>query len=403
MTEFEIEQTSSEKDLLIRSCKININGSKVITPTRTVSVTKTNDLELKVASNYIGNNYHPFGEVYAQLSLDALSQIKDDDQKGQEFSSQISNRLLSLKEKGTVPYFIISIVDNKGNPYNQTLPEDVLDLVYNLLWGTPGNSILVPPVTGLLSSRLEYQKLISSLKMRIEMNVERKNLPILAPIPSSYNLIDPKLLEEYWDIGCRMFAFNCDNKKYGALGYMVEKLHKELSTLSKKSEEDYILTALNTRFKIGKQDSSRINNLLGTGFGFDVYSPNHIIPKFYPSDRSSANFYFFDPNNYGFESLENITNGTCENEDILSSKVFKANDFGEFKTSSPYKLRKLNSTYNIEKSVKEVMSYSKLIDNEDLHNYLASKEKIKKEVISMKEISDKALSTEKMSSFEGWF
>lgn len=248
MTTLEIEEISYEKKSLIRSCKININGSKIITPTKTVSVTKSSGLELKVASPFIGKNYRPFGEVYTNVTIDNLTQMKDDDEIGKEFSTKISNKLLALKSEGAVPYLVMSITDNNKRPYNQMLPDDILEFIFNILWGTYGNDIVVPPLMGLLPNKQDYYKLISALNNRIEDNIDRKNLPIMAPIPSSYNLIDPKLLEEYWNIGCRMFSFNCENKKYGGFGYMIEKLHNELTKLSEKSEEKYILSALNSKF-----------------------------------------------------------------------------------------------------------------------------------------------------------
>jgi len=243
MATFEVEEISCEEDTLIRSYKININGSKIITPTRTISVTKNDDSELKIASHFIGKNYRPLGEVYTSITIDELNLLKNKDEIGIEFNNKISNRLIALKNEDIVPYLVMSITDNNKNPYNQMLPDDLLEFVFDILWGASanGNSIIVPPLMGLLSEKKDYIKLINALSHRVKMSIDRKNLPIMAPIPSSYNLIDPKLLEEYWNIGCRMFAFNCENKKYGGYGYMIEKLHKELTVLSKKNEENYIL------------------------------------------------------------------------------------------------------------------------------------------------------------------
>jgi len=400
MTTLEIEEISNEEDTLIRSCKVNINGSKIITPTRTVSITKSNDNDLKIAKNFIGKNYRPFGEVYTNLSLDSLSKIKDDDDFGKEFSNKISNKLLGLKNDGIVPYLVLSITDNNRNPYNQILPNDILELIFDILWGTPGNSIVVPPLLGLLPNNEDYIKLIDAMDNRMKMNIDRKNLPIMATIPSSYNLIDPKLLEEYWNIGCRMFAFNCENKKYGGFGYMIEKLHKELTILSQKSEENYLLSALNSKFKVGRQESSRIHNLLGAGFGFDVYSPNHIVPKFIPDTQT--NYYLFNSDNYGFNTLSEICTGNEEYKNILDSLTFKKMDLETIEESlSSYKKRNITQKYNTEESIREISLYSKYINDAELHEFFSGKEKIKNEVSVMGKISSKMSS--EIKPLDAWF
>ena len=401
MTVLEIEELSKEKTTLIRSCKIDINGSKIITPTRTISVTKSNDSELKIGSDFIGKNYAPFGEVYANVSLDDLSKLKDDDEIGKDFSNKISNKLLKLKNEGIVPYLVLSITDNNRNPYNQMLPDDILELIFNILWGTAGNSIIVPPLMGLLNNKEDYIKLINALDNRIKMNIDRKELPIMAPIPSSYNLIDPKLLEEFWNMGCRMFAFNCENKKYGGFGYMIEKLHTELTTLSKKNGENYILNALNSKLKLGRQDSSRINNLLGAGFGFDVYSPNHIQPKFIPGTQT--NYYLFNSNNYGFETLSDVSNSSKEFENVLESRTFRNLDLETIDRSySPYQKRNITQRFNLEESIKEVSQYSQYINDGELYDYFSEKTKVNNEIMAMNKISKKTLSP-KTQSLDEWF
>lgn len=391
MATLEIEEIAHENNSFIRMCNIEINGSKIITPTRAVSLTKSSNLELKVASSMIGKDYHPLGEVYTRISLDDLNQLKEVDEKGIDFSSKISKQLMSLKNEDIVPYLVLSITDNNGNPYSQLLPDDILEFVFDILWGAQGNSIIVPPLMGLFPDKESYSRLIHALNERQSQSIDRKDLPIMATIPSSYNLIDPKLLEEYWNIGCRLFAFNFENKKYGAYGYMIEKLHRELDEISKKSEERYVLNALNTRLRIGKQDSSRINNLLGTGFGFDIYSPNHIAPKFFQTDQK-PNYFVFNSGDYGFETLSNVCEGNVDCENILNSQYFKSVEIDNILESS-YKARNLVSKINLETSVKEVSAYSKYIKEDTLNEYLSDKPKIKNDVEIMKDINKKSSSS----------
>ena len=277
-----IEEIAKEKGLLIRSCKVKINGNVVITPTKTIGAKVSDNLDIKIAETQINSNFRPFGEVFAKVSLSELTEYMKNDEKCQKFSSKLSSRLNQLNQIGALPYLLLSIVDENGNPINRLLPKNVQKFLFNILWGTPGNKIIATPLIGTLSTADEYAKMITAFRERQLAAIERKNIPLMAVVPPSYGLIDPKLLEKYWDAGVRIYGYNCENKKYGAFGYVIESIHSELSNFSKKDEELYIINALNSKYKIGKTKTSRVNDLIGTGFGFDTYSPNHIPAKFIP-------------------------------------------------------------------------------------------------------------------------
>ncbi len=80
-------EAAKEKNSLVRSCRLKINGGTIITPSRAISVTKSNIEELKVSSTLIDNQFLPFGEVFIRVPLDFLSKLIDDDIAGQKFSS----------------------------------------------------------------------------------------------------------------------------------------------------------------------------------------------------------------------------------------------------------------------------------------------------------------------------
>jgi len=403
MPNFEIEEIGKESSTFIRSCSVKINGHTIRTPARAISITKNDNSEIKSlkSTNLIGSA--KLGEVYTRVSLDFLSDVLTNDTVGQKFSSQLSNRLQELRSMKILPYLVISVVDNNNRPYNQLLSDEILDLIYNYLWGTPGNGIIVPPLLGVLPERSQYLKLISSLNTRQEESIDRKEIPIMACIPSAYSLVDPKLIEDYWNIGCRLFAFNCENKKYGAFGYTIEKLHVELSRLSKKDKESYIVHALNTKLKIGKQDSSRINNLLGTGFGFDTFGPNHIPPAGFFGDQNIQEFYLFQTQNYGFVPFtELVTQNSDQNQNILNSYAFSNIDIDTVNLNSSTK-RILTNRYNLESSVNEIIKYPELIEKENLFRYLSNKEKIKNETTIMRNLADKTLQLRLNTNLDEWF
>lgn len=377
----DIEEIGREEGHLIRSCKVKINGNTVITPTRTIGVNQSDALELKVAESLIDNQFKPFGEVYTKVSLSELNEYINNDEKGGKFCSKISDRVLQLKHAGALPYILFSITDDNGNPLNQLMPERVQEFVFDVLWGTPGNSIIATPLLGILSNPNDYRTLIETFHERQIAAIDRKNLPIMAIVPPSYNLIDPKLLEKYWNYGCRIFGYNCENKKYGAFGYAIERLHYELSKFSKQSEELYIINGLNSRFKIGKTETSRINNLLGTGFGFDTYSPNHVMARFVV--QGDLKRYIFNDRNYGFTNINDLEK--VENvEELVNTQVLKDIDLSDLSEMSDYSINKICKKHNIEKTIKEIREYPEYIENNNLLQYLLEKDRIDAETLEMK-------------------
>ncbi|NQE45163.1 hypothetical protein C5S31_03955 [ANME-1 cluster archaeon GoMg2] len=381
MINLDIEEIGREEGHLIRSCKVKINGNTVITPTRTIGVNQSDTLELKVAESLIDNQFKPFGEVYTKVSLSELNEYINNDEKGGKFCSKISDRVLQLKHVGALPYILFSITDDNGNPLNQLMPERVQEFIFDVLWGTPGNSIIATPLLGILSNPNDYRTLIETFHERQIAAIDRKNLPIMATVPPSYTLIDPKLLEKYWNYGCRIFGYNCENKKYGAFGYVIERLHYELSKFSKQCEELYIINGLNSRFKIGKTETSRINNLLGTGFGFDTYSPNHVMARFVV--QGDLKRYIFNDQNYGFTNINDLEK-VKNVEELVNTQVLKDIDLYDLSEMSDYSINKICKKHNIEKTIKEIREYPEYIENNNLLQHLLEKDRIDTETSEMK-------------------
>lgn len=375
MVNLDIEEIGREEGLLIRSCRVKINGNTVITPTKTIGATLNDSFIAKQSVRFIGNKFKPFGEVYCSLSLNKLSNTLKSAAEIKKFNTQLHNKVALLKEAGALPYILLSITEEGGAPLNRLLPPDAEKFIFNLLWGTLGNSIIVTPLLGILPTAKDYSKMIEAFYQRQQDAIDRKNQPLMAIIPPSYSLVDPKLIEKYWKRGVRIFGYNCENTKYGAYGPLIESLHYELSKLSKESEEEYILNAINSKFKYGKQRTSRINNLIGSGYGFDTYSPNHIRPRNI-ARQDKPKYYIFDENDYGFLDLTDL-NKIKNNDNIVNTSALKTYDLDKISELTAYGQKKLADTHNIEKTIKEIENYPSKIENNELLKYLSDKEKIK--------------------------
>lgn len=404
MTNIEIEEIGREKDLLIRSCRVKINGNTVLTPTTTIGVTLKEQFKLQESKRFVNNKFKPFGELYIKVTESELAEYMINDEKGQKFSSKISYRLSQLKEAGILPYILLSITDDNGIPISRLLPSKSQKFIFDLLWGTPNNSIIATPLTGVFQNPDDYSKLIKAFQQRQKDAIDRKNQPIMAIVPPSYSLIDPKLIENYWNCGVRLFGYNCENKKYGAYAYVVESLHNELSKLSKKSEENYMLNGINSKFKYGKADTSRIHNLIGTGYGFDTYSPNHIPPPpFKPNGQPKR--YIFNDNDYGFVDIAEIEKNR-DIDQIVNTQVLKNKKLSELNEIKYNEFVRIREAHDIEKTIMEIRKYAEYIENKELVEYFSTKNKIQNEMVEIESLNHKSKSGKKLVNepkLDEWF
>jgi hypothetical protein len=379
MTSLEIEEIKREGDLLIRSCRININGNTIVTPAKTITTTLKSSSEIPIIQSNPDFSSNTLGEVFITITEDNLRQIRQDRNEGERFSSQLTARVAKLKQIGALPYILFSIVDSSGQPLNRLLSDELFEFMYSVLWGVQGNAIVAMPLLGVLRESKEYSKLIEGFHQRQMDSVDRKNQPLMAIIPSSYSLIDKALIEKYWKAGCRLFAFDCANKKFGAYSPIIERIHYTLSQHSKHDEEPYVLNALNSKFKLGRQEASRINNLIATGYGFDIYSPNHVPPR--GAWGSDVKHFIFNNTNYGFVDLNDLQYMKDRSrEEIINTRAFKGiDDLSSIQDISLYQKQKLCKQHDMEKTLSEIRQYQKRIDSDKLMDYFTQKERIRSE------------------------
>ncbi|MDG7030009.1 MAG: hypothetical protein JRN38_07190, partial [Nitrososphaerota archaeon] len=397
----------TEKGTLCRAFEIKAGGKKVRTPTRALNLTRNSKVELDATKHLVGTKFTPFAEVFARVTPDVLSKIIDSDPTGQRFSSELNLRLNQSREAGAVPYLVLQLTNNDGSPYNQVPPKRILDLLFNLLWGTPGNSFVVPPLLGALQNESDYVGLFKMLKERIESRTERRELPLVGLVPSSYRLVAPRLIQGYWNLGCRLFAFDCENKKTAAFGYVLEKLHQELTPLSRGSREQYALHALNSKFRTGRGDTMRVNDLLSPGFGFDSYGPNHVTRfRWIPQRPLSPlqNNQLLSSTTYGFVPMEAVASGDASSDTPgLRTRALAATTRTELRQASAASARNLSVAHNAEVEMTEISKFTALVESGNLMKHYEGKPLVAEEVQVMRKVGARSLDTERQESLSEWF
>lgn len=405
MPTVEVEEVAKDSGTLSRSCIVSLNQRKVLTPTRTIGVTRTSRVELDAGKPLISKHFSPLGEVYSQVTLDSLSQIRNETDKGKKIIAGLSNRLEELAEAGVPGYLVLALVDDEGLPFNKVPPAKVLALLFDILWGTPKNNLIVPPLLGPLQDESAYLDLVKALRERQSARADRKDIPIAGLVPATYRLIGPQLAEHYWKLGCRFYVFNCENKKFGAIGYIVERLHLELGQLSRRAKEPYVLHALNAKLRTGRAESTRVNDLLSPGFGFDSYGSNHGGRQRWrpgPAPPPPSTHLLLDADTYGFRPITDVSI-KGKGAFIPESRAFqeiRADEIHHFNTAQ---LRNLTMHHNIEKEISELSRFPDLIARNGLLKYLSAKDRVREEVSDIAKMSRNELQASRQKGLDEWF
>jgi hypothetical protein len=396
MTNLEIGEVNREGELLIRSCRVKINSDKIVTPAKTIGTTLSGSVEVPFVQLNPDLQHKTFGEIFVRITEDDLRRAMQEKNTGEKFCNTLTNRVSKMRQIHAVPYILFSIVDTGGHPLNQLLSNDLFNFIYDVLWGVQGNAIISMPLLGVLRESKEYNKLIDGFHKRQMDSIDRKNQPLMAIIPSSYTLISKDLLKNYWEADCRIFGYDCENKKFGAHSHIIERIHSTLSEYSKRDEETYILNALNSKFKVGREDNSRINNLIATGYGFDIYSPNHI--RAYPNKNEKVERFIFKNTNYGFANIDKLE-AEKNVEEIINTRAFKPiGDLSDLSKMNDYQKQKISKQHDLEKVLLEIRQYQRYIEDNKLVDYLTQKEKISLENNEIKSFRIGTVS----SDISGW-
>lgn len=401
-----LEIIAREPRTLARAARLTIGNRHVLTPARTIGLTRSDKVELDVARQVLSPNAAALAEVYARVTPDTLAKIHDDDDFGARFSSGLALRLDQVQDSGGLGYLILHLTNEDGTAFNRPPPARMLTLIFDLLWGTPKNHLVVPPLAGALQSERAYLQIFQRLKERVRGRTDRRDTPLVGLVPSSYRLIAPKLIEGYWKLGCRLFAFDFENRKFAAYGYVIERLVSELTQLSDRAGEPYALHALNSKFRTGRGETLRVNDLLAAGFGFDTYGPNHVVRRrWMPPGRPALpveSTYLLDPTTYGFMSITDLTRNTAIRRRFKSEAL---SDRGPQNLSSlaSEKIVRICRSHNVETELREVGTFGQIVGERGLGNYFSSKTKVQGEASLIRKIGQNALSSEEQRSLDTWF
>lgn len=387
MSEISFEVIHQDAHTLARRIDAKANGKLISTPTRAVSITRSNETELQSLSEL--QDFSGLAEIYVPLSQNKIDLCLEDDDLQRTFTGEISRKLEKAVSKRLVPYLLLSVKDNRGNPLNGLPATEELEFLGHLLWH-PFNAIVVPPIFGGLKSIDEHERIIQLLKDQIDTSNER---PILALIPSLYRSITREAIQKYWEFGARMFALDLDGRTLGAQSTTMTLVHHALNKLKKDSGEDFIIGGLNVKESSGTGETARVHGLLSVAYGLDFFGGNHIRKMGWAGDKPKRkdimdSIRFFQTLDYGYYNLNELARLKKQNKSIeVDTPPFHESSLESVKNYTESKAKEVSRIHNAIKTFIEVRKFSNLINEDVFFSYLGQKNRIQRDLPEISKVT----------------
>ena len=87
----------------------------------------------------------------------------------------------------------------------------------------------------------------------------------------------------------------------------------------------------------------------------------------------------------------------------MNTNAFRNVDLDSIANQSSAKVRKIRSSYNLEKTLMELRNFPELIGDGALIKYLSEKNRIQNEIKLMKNVAEKSFMEEKQKRLKEWF
>ena len=392
MTGLEVQLQAEDSDSLARVLKVKVDGGTLSTPLRALSATRSDPGELEVLSADEFRSTNSFAEVCAALTVDRIDTYLEEDAQRARFEGELDRQLLRARERGQVPYLVIAVRDNNGDPLNRVPAERQLDYLFHLLW-RPTNALVVTPVLGSLRSLKEYDPLFSKLKtFRTTLN----HKPVVAIIPPVFRELTRTTIERFWESGVRAYGLDLQGRALGAQGTVISLVNTVIRALSRKDEEPHLLLAVNVRSSVGTGDQARLHNLLGHAYGFDVVGQNHLRRKGWapgPPTRREVlqSIRFLQADDYAYLNVSDLLQAPKKGRKVeLDTPATDSTSADQLRRLDVEYLRKIAKLHNTAKDLREESRLQSSVTKGELAHYLGGKARIRRDLPMLVRVTNRA-------------
>ena len=389
MADFEIEVLQNVQSYLARNLKVRLGNHTVTTPSRAIGASRSSMGDFGLLSFDEFRSLSTFAEIFSAVSIGKLETFLADNGERLRFESEVDRKLQRAQGSGQLPYLMVSVQDNHGDPLNNLPSDQQLDYLLNLLW-RPTNALVLTPLLGNLPTAKEYRAILSKINQRHE-TIGAK--PVAVTIPSVYRSLTKTVIEECWKAGIRAFALDLEGRSMGAQGTVITLVNITLSSLSKKAGEQYLLFALNVKDHVGTGEFARLHNLMGHAYGFDSVGLNRIRHKGWSGTKPKRttlleSFRFLQSKDYGYLNVGEILKLRKQGREAEFDTPPLAGMTPEtIRRMEPDFVRQMARLHNAVKDQREERMYGRRIQSGSLGDYLERKQRIQPDLATVRKVA----------------
>ena len=367
--EIQFKEIIPSKDSLYYKKEMIVNEKKVITPVKTIDVSKLkNEFQINDKSK-------TFYEIYKRVTEESLKNIISNTDR---FEYSLNTLMNKIGDKFRITFIEF---DGKWYPTKKNL-EFLLDITYEY-----SDMTTIPLIKGLRSkliSEKEFSKfkkfLIESLDIINTLNFK----PIIGLIPFD-RTFDNELIKFYRKHDIECFAIDFDGKNPRSHKATIRSIMRNL----KQNEllGNSVIYGINIKpgiFNKGK-DVIEAKDIISFGYGIDILGESHVIPKRKKEvwDKikisKDSRYRIFIKNDYGYYKVKSdkIRKNYPKDTEIKFENLLKFEN-------NPEKRTLIQKLINMEQKGLECINLREKIENEKIEDYISKKKNVNK--ISIKDM-----------------
>ncbi len=371
----QIEARRQDSELQTRLLTLTVKDKRVITPRRSLCLTKDAHSESKVITN---PKVRGINEVPRRIAKEKLLDIDSDLKKQEDFYYDIASRFRTfIPDEINLFVYTYDNGDRKRGVPNKTPTETETEYLCGLL-EHPFNDVWIPPVVPGLSGS-DY---VPYLEKFYSLVASRRGIPVAGLIPHIGRLDIRRLADLYVTHRINYLVMDFDDKNPLALIGNINQTRALVRRIESESGSPCFLHGLNVPFYRGmwKDPILMARDVLLFGLGFNCYGSSHVFRPWRPMSKdvleriknSPKRFRLFNRQDYGYYRDDVVRPEELEEREPVAMKLSDVRTAGDRKTT-----RAFESAFNAERQGLEVDEIrSKLIDGARLTRHFAAKRQL---------------------------
>lgn len=371
-----MEVARKDKDAAMRLAYLEVNSKRVVTPRRSLCLTRGTNSESRAILNA---RVRGINELPRRISKERLEDIDTDLGKQEEFYSDIEQRFGAINPSDEVNMFLFNYENGnkkKGEP-NKTPSDTETEYLCGLL-NHLFNDIWVPPVVPGLSG----SAYIPYLEKFYDYAATNYRTPLAGLVPHVARMDIRRLSEIYIRHGINYFVMDFAGKNPFAQYANIVQVIEIARMIERETKASCFLHGINVPFtrSLWKNPVILARDILLFALGFSCFGSSHI---YRPSRRlpkevielmqtKPKRYRLFNRRDYGYYRDDEVSSGNFDEENDVKVTL---QDFRGRLTRK--ETRTLETLFNVERHGLEADELrTKLIEGDSIKKHLTNKKQI---------------------------